>query len=87
MRPAETLRPNEHKRATQKGDLSNIAAHHLEIRHIIDWDSATSLTFSTDYYQRITVESWFSNLQQTALNRCLPLSAPYQRLLNRIYTT
>ena len=28
-------------------------------------------------------ESWFTNLEQTALNRCHPLPAPYKRLLNR----
>ena len=28
-------------------------------------------------------ESWFTNLEQTALNRCKPLPAPYKRLLNR----
>ena len=34
-----------------------------------DWDSAICLTYSTDYYQRITLESWFTNSEQTALNR------------------
>ena len=79
-----TTRLNEHKRATKKGDVnSNIAEHHLKTSHTIDWDSATCLTYSTDYYQRITLESWFTNLEQTALNRCQPLPAPYKRLLNR----
>ena len=44
------------------------------------WDAAACLTYSTDYYQRITLESWFTNLEQTALNRCQPLPAPYKRL-------
>ena len=35
------------------------------------------LTYSPDYYQRITLESWFTNLEQTALNRCQLLPAPY----------
>ena len=79
-----TMRLTEHKRATEKGDLSNnIAEHHLKTNHAIDWDSATCLTYSTDYYQGITLESWFTNLEQTALNRCQPLPAPYKRLLNR----
>ena len=83
VRPAET-RLTEHKRATKKGDLNNnIAEHHLKTNHAIDWDSATCLTYSTDYYQRITLESWFTNLEQTALNRCQPLPALYKRLLNR----
>ncbi|KAK2565230.1 hypothetical protein P5673_011174 [Acropora cervicornis] len=67
-----------------EGDLNNnIAEHHLKTNHAIDWDFATCLTYSTDYYQRITLESWFTNLEQTALNRCQPLPAPYKRLLNR----
>ena len=79
-----TMRLNEHKLGTTKGDLkNNIAEHHLKTSHIIDWDSATCLTICTDYYQRITHESWFTNLEQTALNRCQPLPAPFQRLLNR----
>ena len=62
---------------------NNIAEHHLKTSHAIDWDSAMCLTYSTDYYQRITLESWFINLEQTALNLCQPLPAPYKRLLNR----
>ena len=79
-----TTRLNEHERATKKGDLkNNISEHHLKTSHTIDWDSATCLTYSTDYHQRITLESWFTNLEQTALNRCQPFLAPYKRLLNR----
>ena len=53
-----TTRLNEHKRATKKGDVNNnMAEHHLKTSHTIDWDSATCLTYSTDYYQRITLES------------------------------
>ena len=66
-----TTRPTEHKRATKKGDLNNnIAEHHLKTSHAIDWDCATCLNYSTDYYQRITLESWFTNLEQRAVNRC-----------------
>ena len=58
-----TTRLTEHKRATKKGDLNNnIAEHHLKTSHAIDWDSATCLTYSTDEYQQITLESWFTNL-------------------------
>ena len=79
-----TTRLNEHKRATKKGDVNNnIAERYLKTGHTIDWDSVKCLTYSTDYYQRITLESWFTNLEQTALNRCQPLHAPYKRLLNR----
>ena len=39
---------------------------------------------STDYYQRLTLESWFANLEQTALNRSQQLPAPYKRLIDKI---
>jgi len=43
---------NEHKWATKKGDLNNIITkHHLKTSHIIDWNSATWLTYSTDHYR------------------------------------
>ena len=38
--------------------------------------------YSTDYYQRLTLESWFTNLEQTTLDRCQQLPAPYKRLIN-----
>ena len=52
--------------------------------HRIDWDSAECVTYSTDYYKRLTLESWFTNLEQTPLNRCQQLPAAYKRLVNRI---
>ncbi|CAH3151255.1 unnamed protein product, partial [Porites evermanni] len=53
-------------------------------KHRIDWDSATCITYSTDYYQRLTLEIWFTNLEQTPLNRSQQLPAPYKRLLDEI---
>ena len=35
------------------------------------YDSTTCITYSTDYYQRLTLESWFTNLQNK--RRCLYL--------------
>ena len=61
-----------------------IAEHHLKTKHQIDWDSATCITYSTDYYQRLTLESWFTNLEQTPLNRSQQLPAPYKRLIDEI---
>ena len=79
------VRLTEHRRATRNGDLNNnIAEHHLQTNHRIDWDSAECVTYSTNYYQRIVLESWFTNLEQTPLNRCLQLPAPYKRLVDDI---
>ena len=58
-------RLTEHKRATRNGDVNNhIAEHHLQTKHQVDWDSATCITYSTDYYQRLTLESCCTNLEQ-----------------------
>ena len=53
----------------------------LETNHRIDWDSAECITYNTDYYQRITLESSFTNLEQTPLDRFQQLPAPYKRLI------
>ena len=75
-------RLTEHKRATRNGDANNhIAVHHKLTNHNIDWDSAQCLTYSTNYFQRLTLESWYTNLEQTPLNRCQTLPAPYKRLI------
>ena len=56
-----STRLTEHKRATRNGDVNNhIAEHHLQTKHQIDWDSTTCITYSTDYYQRLTLESSFT---------------------------
>ena len=58
-------RLTEHRRATKNGDnKNNIAEHHLQTDHRIDWDSAECISLSTDYYQRLTLESWFTNLER-----------------------
>ena len=72
-------RLTEHKRATRNGDALNnhIALHHQLTNHNIDWDTAQCLTYITNYFQRLTLESWYrANLEQTPLNRCQPLLAP-----------
>ena len=63
---------------------SVVAEHHLKTKHQIDWDSATYITYSTDYYQRLTLESWLTNLEQTPLNRSQKLPAQYKRLIDEI---
>ena len=73
----------EHKRATRNGDVNHhIAEHHLQTKHQIDWDSATCIMYSTDYYQLLTLESWLTNLKQTPLNRSQHLPALYKRLID-----
>lgn len=77
------IRLTEHKRATKKQDKTNhIAEHHRITKHNIDWDSAKCITYSTDYRQRLTLESWYTNLEQTPLNRSQQLPAPYKRLIH-----
>ena len=79
------LRLTEHKRTTRNGDVNNhITERHLQTKHQIDWYSVTCITYSTDYYQRITLESWFTNLEETPLNRSQQLPAPCKRLIDEI---
>ena len=81
-------RLTEHKRATRNGDVNNhIVEHHRLTNHTIDWDSAQFVTNITNYFQRLTLESWFTNLEQTPLNRCQQLQAPYKRLIHDINIT
>ena len=59
----------------------HIAVHHQLTNHN-DWDSAQCLTYSTIYFQRLTLESWYTNLEQTPLKRCQQLPPPYKRLIH-----
>ena len=56
----------------------------VQTKHQIDWDSAICITYSTDYYQRLTLERWFTNVEQTPPNRSQQLPAPYKRLIDGI---
>ena len=38
----------------------------------------------TPDYQRLTLESWFTNFEQTPLNRSQQLLTPYKRLIDEI---
>ena len=58
--------------------INYIAEHHLQTKNEINWDSTTCITYSTDYYQRLTLESWFTYLEQTPLNLSQRLPAPYK---------
>ena len=67
-----STRLTEHSQTSDEksSDLNNhISEHHLQTKHQIEYDSATCITYSTDYYQRLTLDSWFTNLEQTPLNR------------------
>ena len=41
----------------------------IQGKHQFDWDSATCITYFTDYYQRPTLESWFTNFKQQTSSR------------------
>ena len=82
------IRLTEHKRSTEKQDKTNhIAEHHRQTKHNIDWDSAKCITYSTNYKQRLTLESWYTNLEQNPLNRPQQLPAPYKRLIHNFKQT
>ena len=67
-----STRRTEHKRATRNGDVNNhIADHHLPTKHQIDWDSATCITYSTDYYQLLNGLWYFAQRNETKRNGTL----------------
>ena len=69
----------------QEGDIrSHISEHHRLTKHKLDWDSAECVTYSTNYQQWLTLESWFTNSEQEPLNRCQQLPAPYKRLIHHL---
>ena len=79
-------RLTEQKRATKNGDVNtHIAEHHLHTNHRIDWDSSECVTYSTDYYKRLTLESWFTNLEQIPLRPTNDLQT--EQTNNRLYCT
>ena len=43
-----TTRLNGHKRVTKKGDFNNIAEHHKNTSHTIDWDLSFCFRFSVN---------------------------------------
>ena len=51
------------------------------------WDSAECSTYSTNNFQRLTLESWFTNLEQMPLHRCQQLPAPYKQLIQDVHKT
>ena len=53
----------------------------ITLLYIIDWDSAQCLTYSANCFQRLTLESWCTNLEQTPLDRSQQLPA-YKRLIH-----
>ena len=60
----------------------------LLTKHQIHWDSATCITHSTDYYQPLSLESWFTHLEQMPLNHSQQqLPALYNDLLTLIKQT
>ena len=70
--PVIQLRLTEHKCTTRNGDVNNLIAEQLlQTKHQIDWDSATWIMYSTDYYQRLTLEQLHYNNYITSLHRQL----------------
>ena len=78
VKPAETLARDKKLMVTSTITLLNTI-----YRRNIKW-TATCITYSTDYYQRVTLESWFINLEQKPLNRSQQLPAPCKRLIDVI---
>ena len=51
-------------------------SHHQLTNHNIDWDAAQTI------FQRLTLESLYTNLEQTPLKRCEQLPVQYKWLIH-----
>ena len=81
-------RLTEHKRITKNGGRTNhIVENHRQTKHNLDWDSAAFITYSINCKQRLTLKSWFTNLEPEPLNRSQQLPAPYKRLIQNLNQT
>ena len=65
--------------------MSAISGHDQLTNHNIDWDTAQCLTYSTNYFQQLTLESWYTNLEQRPLSQQPPAS--YKRLIHDVNET
>ena len=82
VKPTETLARDWAKTNERREMVTSTIT--LQTKHQIDWDSATCITYSRNCCQRLTLESWFTNLKQTPLNRSQQLPAPEKRLIDKI---
>ena len=77
------IRLTEHQRATRNADINNhIAEHHLKTNLRIDWYSAKCFSYCTTTFNETLWKAGFTNLEQTPLNRCQQLPAPYKRVID-----
>ena len=82
-----STRLTEHKRAPWQGMLTSaITLLSILYRRNIKLTGTlqSCITYSTDYYQRLTLKSWFTNLEQKPLNRSQQSPAPYKRFIDEI---
>ena len=78
-------RLREHQRAIrqQKPENSAHCEHVMETDHLIGWSNARILKVETNYFKRLTAESWFIHSHPKVLNRSDGESLPviYRSLL------
>ena len=70
--------PRNRQRAVYKINCSNCHASYIG-------ETGRKPHNQTDW--RLTLESWFTNLEQTSLNKCQPIPASYERLIHDINIT
>jgi len=66
----------------QTSVLQSVRLAETLTRDIINWQTTKLTGTLPNYFQRLTLESWYINLEQMPLNRYQPLSAPYKRLIH-----
>ena len=75
-------RIKEHKRYLLSRDrANNITVYHMQTEHSIDWNNATCLAYTTNYFEPVFLESWYTNAEKNSINICRELSATYSRFV------
>ena len=76
------IRIEEQKRCLLwKGRTNNIAVHHMQPEHRIDWCNATFLARITNNFDCTFLESWYTNAEKNTNNICHEVPATYLKLV------
>lgn len=70
------------KLMVKNGDATLLNISNWQSTYLIDWVSTQCLTYTTNYFHQLSLESWYNNLEQAPPTKC----HQYQNLTNDIFT-
>lgn len=66
----------------KNGDATLLNISNWQSTYLIDWVSTQCLTYTTNYFHQLSLESWYNNLEQAPPTK----GHQYQNLTNDIFT-